>query len=143
MNVLLDANVWISAFLNPFGHPAQLRTAWLKNRFVAVVAPALLEEIRTILSQPRLTRKYALFGAEIEQFLELLLVRSLVVFPTGAFKGCRDPRDNFLLETALLGRAEYLVSRDDDLKRDVELMGAMEKEGIRILSVQKFIRHLK
>ena len=143
MNVLLDANVWISAFLNPFGHPAQLRTAWLKNRFVAVVSPTLLEEIRTTLNQPRLARKYTLSGAEIEQFLELLLVRSLVVFPTGAFKGCRDSRDNFLLEAALLGRAEYLVSRDDDLKRDVELIGAMEQEGIRILSVQQFIRHLK
>ena len=143
MNVLLDANVWISAFLNPFGYPAQLRTAWLKNQFVAVVSPALLEEIRTALNHPRLVRKYALSGAEIEQFLELLLVRSLVVFPTGAFKGCRDPRDNFLLEAALLGRAEYLVSRDDDLKRDVELIEAMEQEGIRILSVQQFIRHLK
>ena len=143
MNVLLDANVWISAFLNPFGHPAQLRTAWLKNRFVAISSPALLEEVRSTLSQPRLIRKYALSGAEIEQFLELLLVRSLVVFPTGAFKGCRDPRDNFLLETALLGRAEYLISRDDDLKRDMELIQAMEREGIRILSVQQFIRHLK
>ena len=118
MNVLLDANVWISAFLNPFGYPATL-------------------------NHPRLVRKYALSGAEIEQFLELLLVRSLVVFPTGAFKGCRDPRDNFLLEVALLGRVEYLVSRDDDLKWDVELIGAMEQEGIRILSVQQFIRHLK
>ena len=83
MNVLLDANVWISAFLNPFGYPAQLRTAWLKDQFAAVVSPALL------------------------------------------------------------GRAEYLVSRDDDLKRDVELIEAMEQEGIRILSVQQFIRHLK
>lgn len=143
MNVLLDANVWISAFLNPFGPPAQLRTAWLKNRFVAVTSPSLLDEIRATLREPRLVRKYALPGPEIEQFLELLLVRSLVVFPTGAFKGCRDSSDNFLLEAALLGRAEYLVSRDDDLKRDVELIRAMEREGIRILSVRQFLRHLK
>ena len=143
MNVLLDANVWISSFLNPLGPPAQLRTAWLRNRFVAVSSPALLEEIRSTLTDPRLVRKYALSGREIEQFLELLLLRSLVVFPTGAFKGCRDPRDNFLLEAALLGRAEYLVSRDDDLKRDVDLIQAMEGEGIRILSVRQFLRHLK
>lgn len=143
MNVLLDANVWISSFLNPFGPPAQLREAWLKNRFIAVISPSLLEEIRATLTDPRLVRKYTLSGAEIEQFLELLLLRSLVVFPTGIFKGCRDPRDNFLLEAALLGRAEYLVSRDDDLKRDVDLIQGMEKEGVRILSVRQFLQHLK
>lgn len=143
MNVLLDANVWISAFLNPYGPPAQLRTAWLKNRFAAVTSPLLLDEIRATLREPRLVRKYALSSGEVEQFLELLLVRSLVVFPSGAFKGCRDPRDNFLLETALLGRAEYLVSRDDDLKRDTELIQAMELEGVRILSVRQFLRYLK
>lgn len=143
MNVLLDANVWISAFLNPHGVPAQLRAAWLKNRYVAVISPVLLEEIRTTLGQPRLVRKYALSGEEIERFLELLLLRSVVVFPTGAFKGCRDPRDNFLLETALLGRAEYLVSRDDDLKRDTDLIRTMEAEGIRILSVRQFLLHLR
>jgi len=143
VNVLLDSNVWISAFLNPYGVPAQLRAAWLKNRFIAIISPTLLEEIRTILREPRLVRKYALSGEEIERFLELLLLRSVVVFPTGAFKGCRDPRDNFLLETALLGRAEYLVSRDDDLKRDMDLIRAMEAEGIRILSVRQFLLHLR
>lgn len=143
MNVLLDANVWISAFLNPAGPPAQLRAAWLKNRFTAVSSPLLLDEIRATLKEPRLVRKYALSSEEIEQFLELLLLRSLVVFPTGAFKGCRDPRDNFLLEIALLGRAEYLVSRDDDLKRDIELIHVMEREGVRILSVRQFLRYLK
>ena len=143
MNVLLDANVWISAFLNPYGPPAQLRTAWLKDRFAAVTSPLLLDEIRDTLRKPRLVRKYILSSGEIERFLELLLVRSLVVFPAGICKGCRDPRDNFLLEAALLGRAEYLVSRDDDLKRDAELIQAMELEGVRILSVRQFLRRLK
>ena len=143
MNVLLDANVWISSFLNPHGSPAQLRTAWLKNRFTVVTSPRLLDEIRDTLREPRLVRKYALSSGEVEQFLELLLVRSLVVFPAGVFKGCRDSRDNFILETALLGRAEYLVSRDDDLKRDAELIQAMEMEGVRILSVRQFLRYLK
>lgn len=93
--------------------------------------------------EPRLIRKYGLSNAEVEQFLELLLLRSLVVFPTGTFMGCRDPRDNFLLEAALLGRAEYLISRDDDLKRDAELIRVMESKGVRILSVRQFLRHLK
>ena len=109
---------------------------------MAIASPSLLDEIRTTLREPRLVRKYNLSSAETEQFLELLLLQSLVVFPTGAFKRCRDPKDNFLLEAALLGHAEYLVSRDDDLKRDMELIRAMEGEGVRILSVHQFLRHL-
>lgn len=143
MNVLLDANVWISAFLNPAGPPAQLRTAWFQHRFTAVVAPTLLDEIRATLTEPRLSRKYGVVRAEVESFIELLLLRSVVVFPTGAVTRCRDRRDDFLLEAALLGRAEYLVSRDDDLKRDADLIRAMEQEGVRITSVRQFLRHLR
>ena len=108
-----------------------------------ITSPSLLDEIRSTLSEPRLSKKYGLSNTEVEQFLELLLLRSLVVFPTGAVKQCRDPRDDFLLEAALLGHADYLVSRDDDIKRDADLIQSMGKEGIRILSVRQFLHHLK
>jgi predicted nucleic acid-binding protein len=31
--VLLDTNIWVSAFINPHGHPAELIRAWLDNQF--------------------------------------------------------------------------------------------------------------
>jgi predicted nucleic acid-binding protein len=55
---------------------------------------------------------------------------------------CRDPDDNVVLETALLGHASYAVSRDDDIKRDRDLIAQMEARGIKVLSVQQFVNLL-
>ncbi len=60
--------------------------------------------------------------------------------PTGELHLCRDPADDFLLETALLGQAGYMVTRDDDLKRDLELIQQMEEQGIQVLSVRQFLK---
>lgn len=55
---------------------------------------------------------------------------------------CRDPHDNMFLETAIKGGAEYLVTRDDDLKRDPELLQKMAEFGIQVVSVQRFLNQL-
>ena len=57
----------------------------------------------------------------------------------GDTEGCRDPRDNMFLEAAVRGNARYLVSRDDDLERDFELVAQMESRGIQVVSVQQFL----
>ena len=44
-----------------------------------------------------------------------------------------------LLETALRGNARCLVTRDDDLKRDSELIAQMESRGVQVVSVQQFL----
>jgi predicted nucleic acid-binding protein len=55
---------------------------------------------------------------------------------------CRDPRDDIVLETALTGGASCLVSRDDDIKRDEELVLSIELKGVSILSVAGFLARL-
>ena len=54
-------------------------------------------------------------------------------------RGCRDLSDNMFLEAAVRGNARCLVSRDDDLKRDLELVGQREGRGIQVVSVQQFL----
>ena len=55
---------------------------------------------------------------------------------------CRDPEDDFLLETALLGGADCMVSRDDDLKRDLDLIDYLRTSGVEVLSVAQFLARL-
>jgi putative PIN family toxin of toxin-antitoxin system len=141
--VLLDTNVWVSAFINPHGFPARLRDAWIAGRFDVVVSPALLEEIADVLTRPRIQTKYDLSTEEIEQFLRLLQERALHVAPRGELHLCRDPDDDLLLETAVLGGARYAVSRDDDLKGDDDLVAQMRSRGVKVLSVQRFLEWLE
>jgi predicted nucleic acid-binding protein len=58
-------------------------------------------------------------------------------------KLCRDERDNAVLETAINGQAEYLVSRDDDIKGDTELIQQMRASGVQVLTVSQFLRKLE
>jgi len=137
--VLIDTNVWVSAFINPHGNPAKLKAAWTQNRFQAVISVPLLDELAEVLARPRILTKYHLDAGEISEFLRLLAARALKVTPTGSLRVCRDPDDDVILETALLGHASHAVSRDDDIKRDRDLIAQMEVNGIKVLSVQQFV----
>lgn len=140
--VLVDTNVWISALINPHGFPAQLKKAWLAGRFDAVMSLAILEEVAEVLMRPRIRGKYELSEGEIESFLRLLQERTRHVELSGELHLCRDPDDDQILETALLGGAQLLVSRDDDLKRDVDLIYQMRNHGVEVLSVRQFLEWL-
>ncbi|MBL7065193.1 MAG: putative toxin-antitoxin system toxin component, PIN family [Anaerolineae bacterium] len=140
--VLLDTNIWGSAFINPHGFPARLKDAWMAGQFDVVLSIPLLEEIADVLTRPRIQTKYGLSTEEIEQFLRLLQERATHVTPTGEFDLCRDPDDDLILETAVLGDARYTVSRDDDLKSDDDLVAQMRSRGVEVLTVQHFLERL-
>lgn len=140
--VFVDTNVWVSAFINPSGFPARLHRAWRENRFQVVVSFPLLNELTDVLTRPRIIRKYPIRSTEVEEFLRLLIQRSQIVTPTGAVQECRDPDDDLILETALLGQARYAVSRDDDIKRDLDLIRHLEAHGVIVQSVQQFLAKL-
>ena len=136
---LLDTNVWISALLNPHGPPARLKDAWLQGKFEVVVALPLLAEIGEVLRRPRIKRKYGIREEEIVRYLRLIAARSVRVPVTGQITVCRDPDDNFILEAAVAGKATFIVTRDDDLKRDLELIQHMQKHGVQVVSVSYFL----
>lgn len=142
LRVVVDTNVWVSALINPYGPPAQVLAALKRNAFEPILAPALLDELVEVVRRPRL-RRYRLRQEEIEELQNLLRDKSRWVEPTGEVHLCRDPADDLLVEAALLGQAQYMVTRDDDLKRDLELIQRMEEQGIHVVSVRQFLRLLE
>ncbi|MEN3001572.1 MAG: putative toxin-antitoxin system toxin component, PIN family [Armatimonadota bacterium] len=142
MRVVIDTNVWVSAFLTPHGAAAQVARAFREGRIESVVSEPILQEVRAVLLRPRIQRKYPITEAQVDEYLRLIREQSLVVELLGVLQRCRDPRDNFLLETAVLGNAECIVTRDDDLKRDIDLMTTMQRLGVEILSVRQLLERL-
>lgn len=140
--VLLNTNVWVSALLNPFGPPARLVRCWLENRFQVVVSLPLLDELADVLSRPRITRRYPIQSADVQELLKLVIQRGQVVEPTGSLHECRDPDDDLILETAILGQARYAVTRDDDIKRDLDLIAHLQLHCVAVLSVQQLLSKL-
>ena len=63
--------------------------------------------------------------------------------------GCRDPRDDKVLETAMNANAEFVVARDRDL-HDARARYSIEKVGpgirsrpIRVVGVRAFVEALE
>jgi putative PIN family toxin of toxin-antitoxin system len=137
--ILIDTNVWISAFLDPSGYPAKIITAWLEDKIQIVISMPLLKEILDVLQRPRIQKKYQYSAEEIKTYLDLIFQRAEKIEPAGNINLCRDTRDNIVLETALSGQAKYLVTRDDDIKRDPDLIQAMSKSGIEVITVSRFL----
>jgi putative PIN family toxin of toxin-antitoxin system len=130
MRAVIDTNVWVSAVLNPHGAPAQVFEAFRQARFLAIQSQPLMDELREVIARPRLMRRLAYNMQMIQELIELISARAIWVEVRGEVSVCRDPHDNMVLETALLGRAEYLVTRDDDLKRDPDLIQKMAEQGV-------------
>ena len=136
---LFDTNIWVSALLNPTGMPARLVEAWVAGYVTVITSLPLLDELSDVLSRPRIRRKYGVRDREIADLLRMIAARTLLVPVTGHIEVCRDPDDNVVLETAIVGGAGYLVTRDDDLKHAPAVTQFMRRHGIRVMSVSRFL----
>jgi putative PIN family toxin of toxin-antitoxin system len=139
LRVLVDTNVWVSAVLSPEGPPARIVDALRRGCFVPVVADELLDEVRDVLGRPRIRRHRQITDGDVTELLALLRDRAVIAIPTGTLHVCRDPDDDYLVETAILGGARFAVSRDDDLKRDLDLTVRLRSQGIEVVSVAQFL----
>lgn len=140
--VLLDTNVWVSAFLNPDG-PCGRLVRRLSGPPHSIVANAeIAAELADVLLRQRLTRKYGYSDGEVREYVRLwwTLVQSVSAAPR--VFGCRDPEDDMICAAAVAGIADYLVTRDDDIKRDPLLAGALKREGVTVVSVAEMSRIL-
>ncbi len=107
---VLDTNVIVSG-LGWSGAPAATLDAVSDDRLVLVTSAPLLAELRRVLEYPRLA-KVIQGGA---QLADLVAASGVVVSPSRVLTVVRDDDDNRVLEAAIEGAADYIVSGDTDL----------------------------
>ena len=106
--VVLDTNVLISAALRRDGRPRAVVDTVREERGVLLFSDETFEELQTRLLVPKLDRHVDREGRAV--YLAQLEAVSEWVPIAGAKLGCRDPDDDKLLETALMGAAHCLVT---------------------------------
>ena len=111
--VVLDTNILISAALRPSGPPRAVLDSVRSENGVLLFSEETFAELRSRILRPKFDRYVGLKGRET--YLAQLYAVSEWVSISGATLGCRDPDDDKLLETALLGEADCLVTGDRDL----------------------------
>ncbi|MBK9306377.1 MAG: hypothetical protein IPM58_04630 [Nitrospira sp.] len=70
---------------------------------------------------------------------ELIAARATLVPLTGTVAICRDPDDDRILETAMVGNVRYLVTRDDDIKHDPLVRRFLHPRGIQVVTVSHML----
>src|SRR5690242_9763315 len=138
MRVVLDTNVVISRYLSPFGPPAHIFQYWEQGAFTLLVSEPILLEYERVFSYPHINNKLKLSSQEIAGIIDGFATFGEVVSPTKHLHVVEaDPDDDKLIECAVAGKADYLVSGNDHLT-DIK-----EYEGIQILTPAQFIMVLE
>jgi len=109
---VFNTNVVVSAALLAGSVPRQAFDKALDEGTILISVPILLE-LAEVLSRKKLN-KY-LLEEERMRFLIALLKETEMVGITEEITGCRDMKDNKFLELAVSGKANCIVSGDDDL----------------------------
>lgn len=142
MRAVVDTNVWVSALINPRGAPAQVLGAYRDRCFTLITSEVMLEELREVLSRPRIAKKYGVRGRDVDTLVDLMRRHATMVEIRGEIQICRDPDDDVLIEVALIGKANALVSRDEDLARAPEVSEHLAARRVRTLTVRRFLEEL-
>ncbi len=110
MRLVLDTNVIVSALLIEGSLPDQLIGRWRRGRFDLLICPVQIEQLARVTRYPKLRSRLtpALAGRLINQPRKL----AVMLDDLPAITVCADPSDNYLLATAMAGRADFLVTGD-------------------------------
>lgn len=112
VRVVFDTNVYISAFIYPEGLPFRIWQQAVKGRFILLVSPPIMRETAKVL------RRFQWQEDEIIRHLKLVAKVAQIVAPMIAVHAVsEDETDNRILECAVAGEADLVVSGDQHLRR--------------------------
>ena len=143
MRIVFDANVLARAHQLSHG-PARRGLLFVaKGSDVLVLSQYLLQELRRVLTYPRLLRRSGLTPLDISEYLDYLARVSTLVHPVSVPENLlRDQADEPVLGTALAGNADVICTRDAHFFAE-EVQQFCASRGIQILTDLDLIRLLR
>jgi uncharacterized protein len=127
VRVVLDTNVLVSAFLTK-GKSRSLVLRLIEAHEV-ILSSQMLAELTDVLSR----EKFHVANTQIDRFISIIVRKATVVsIHSNAKIVLDDPDDDVVLNTALSGKAQYIVSGDR------HLLKIARYENIQVLSVNEF-----
>ena len=128
--VVVDTNVFVSGLLRESSIPGQA-AARARHNAMLLVSDATMRELADVLAQEKFDR-YVTVQQRV-RFLRLIANVAEFVPIVQPVRECRDPNDDKLLEVALNGRADVIVTGDSDL------LAMSPWRGIAILSPANYL----
>ncbi|MEX1253933.1 MAG: putative toxin-antitoxin system toxin component, PIN family [Dehalococcoidia bacterium] len=124
MRAVLDTVIFVRALINPKGRWGRLLFD-LSDRYVIVLSPDIIREIVAVLYRPGLLERFPQMAdpPQLDRVLRLF-EQAEIVEPEVEVSICRDPNDDKFFACAAAGRADYIVTEDNDILAVEEHRGA-------------------
>jgi putative PIN family toxin of toxin-antitoxin system len=134
MRIVLDTNILVSA-MGWGGNERKVLLATLSDDIDLVLSDEIISELLHVLSYEKLSH---IPEEKIGLFLEIIMETAIIIETTSKLAIIEeDPMDNRILECAIYGGVEYIVSGDK------HLLNLKEYEGIKIFKAKAFLSIIK
>jgi len=128
MKVVFDTNIFISALVIPGSQAEKAVLRIIEGRDVLLLSKGILDELLTVLST-----KFSRDKEEISRVAVILSETAEWVEPSQKIKVLTDEPDNRILECAVSGDADAIVTGDKELLR------LREYEKTKIISLKEYL----
>ena len=144
MRVLCDTNVLVRAIMSPAGPAAELLTQLSGHKHTHITSPPILGELYDVLRRPNVRRIHRLTDVQIRRAVSRLYKVSTVVnlppdIPTAV---PHDPKDDPIVLTAVIGKAEVLCTLDRHLHAQ-KVIDYCAPHGVRVLRDDVLLAELR
>jgi putative PIN family toxin of toxin-antitoxin system len=133
---VIDTSVLIRYLVRPGAAVRELiERHWVDGDFVMVTSPELLDELADVLARPRIQN--VVHAADGAALLESIRAHADIIPPIEAIpEYTRDRKDDKFVACAIAGRADYVVTTDEDML----VLG--ELAGVRFVTPYAFVNEL-
>ncbi|MDF3009460.1 MAG: hypothetical protein K0S03_256 [Burkholderiales bacterium] len=128
MRVVFDTNVLVSALAFPGGRGEEALRRIVDERDVLILSKPILDELLGVLA-----RKFSRDAEELAHTAVFLTALAVMAKPTRRLRVVADDADNRILECAVAGRADAIVTGDQ------ALLGLREYREIRLRSLRDYL----
>ncbi len=128
MRAVFDTNVYISALIAPGSQAERAILKVLHQEETLLISREIIDEILMVLSG-----KFSRDREAISRVAVYLTELGKMVRPTGKIKILKDEPDNRILECAIHGKADVIVTGDK------EILNLKEYQGIKIITLKDYL----
>jgi len=109
--IIIDTNLWIS-YLITKGF-TKLDKQIYSDKALLVFSQELIDEFIAVSKRPKFAKYFS--SDDVVRLLELFDTYGILIEVKSKINVCRDLKDNFLLSLSIDGKADYLITGDNDL----------------------------
>ena len=136
--LVIDTNVFVSGLISAAGSPAQILRAIQRRKVIHLVSDPIVEEYLRVLDYPQIRKFKKITDEFVADIAAYLVYQTERVELVSSIRLSPDPDDDVFLETAVDGRANWLVTNDK-----ADLLSLRTVERIPIVSAREATMRLR